>query len=64
MHISFVLTTADSEDPAKMPHNVVFHQGLHCLLRQKRSPEKKNIWKFGNCNLGPLYLCNRTFQVY
>ena len=24
----------NSEDPYKMLHNVVFHQDLHCLLRQ------------------------------
>ena len=24
-----------------MPHNVAFHQGLHCLLRQKCSSEIK-----------------------
>ena len=27
--------------PHKMPHNAAFHQGLHCLLRQKRSLEKE-----------------------
>ena len=41
MHNLFVLTTADSEYPDEMPHNTVFHQGLHFLLRQKRSSEKK-----------------------
>ena len=35
MHTLFVITTADREDPDLMPHNVAFHQGLHCLLRQK-----------------------------
>ena len=25
---------ANSEDPDEMPQNVVFNQGLHCLLRQ------------------------------
>ena len=25
----------NSEDPDEMPHNATFHQGLHCLLRQK-----------------------------
>ena len=29
--------TSNNEDPDKMLHNVTFHQGLHCLLRQKRS---------------------------
>ena len=40
MYYLFVLTTADSEDPDKMTHNKTFHQGQHCLLRQKRSSEK------------------------
>ena len=30
MHTLFVITTVDRDDPDKMPHNVVFHQGLHC----------------------------------
>ena len=34
----FLLSTlAKSLDPDKMPHTAAFHQGLHCLLRQKRS---------------------------
>ena len=24
---------ANGEDPDEMPHNAVFHQGLHCLLK-------------------------------
>ena len=43
MQTLFVITTADREDPDKMPHNVAFHQGLHCLLRQKCSTEKKKL---------------------
>ena len=39
MHILFVITTTDREDP----HNVAFHQGLHCLLRQNDLQGK-------NCN--------------
>ena len=34
-------TEANSEGPDEMPHNAAFHQGLHCLLRQKRSSEKE-----------------------
>ena len=34
-------TLANSEDPDEMPHNVAFHQGLHCLLRLNRSSEKE-----------------------
>ena len=41
MHTLFVITTADREDPDQMLHNVAFHQGLHCLLRQKWSSGKK-----------------------
>ena len=32
---------ANSEDPDEMPHNVAFNQGLHYLLRQRRSSEKE-----------------------
>ena len=28
-------TLANRQDPDEMLHNVAFHQGLHCLLRQK-----------------------------
>ena len=31
----------NSEDPDEMPHNVSFHRGLHCLLRQNLSSEKR-----------------------
>ena len=34
-------TLLNSEDPDEMPHNVAFHQGLHCLLRQNQSSEKE-----------------------
>ena len=34
-------TLANSEDPDEMLHNAAFHQGIHCLLKQKRSSEKK-----------------------
>ena len=32
---------ANRRDPDEMPQNETFHQGLHCLLRQERSPEKE-----------------------
>ena len=37
----------NSEDPDEMLHNVVFLQGLHSLIRQKLSSDKKLnfIWK-------------------
>ena len=34
-------TLANSEDVDEMPQNVAFHQGLHCLLRQKQFSEKE-----------------------
>ena len=32
----------NSEEADEMPHNVAFHQGLHCLPRQNQSSEKEN----------------------
>ena len=29
-----------------MPHNVAFHQGLHCLSRKKRQRQKYNFFSF------------------
>ena len=49
-------TLANSVDPDEMPHNVAFHQGLPCLLRENRSSfgEKKGnifFWKlYGKFN--------------
>ena len=37
-------TMANSEDPDEMPHNAVFHQGLHCLLRQINLRERITIF--------------------
>ena len=34
-------TFANNEDQDKKQYNVVFHQGLHCLLRKKRLSYKK-----------------------
>ena len=31
----------NSEDTDEMPHSVVFHQSLHCLLRQYRYTKKE-----------------------
>ena len=33
-------TLENSEDPDEMPHDVAFHQGLHCLQRQCQSSKK------------------------
>ena len=30
----------NSEDQDEMPHDVAFHQGMHCLLRQKINRER------------------------
>ena len=34
-------TLANSDNPDEMQHNAAFHQGLHCLLRLKRSSKKE-----------------------
>ena len=34
-------TLANSEDQDKMLHNAAFHQGLHCLVRHRRSSGKE-----------------------
>ena len=44
-------TLANSEDPDEMLHNAAFHQGLHFLLRQKRSSEKEIQFLLVNNNL-------------
>ena len=39
-------TFTNSEDSDEMPHEASFHQGLHCLFKQKRYSDKKcNIKK-------------------
>ena len=43
--------TANSEDQDEMPHYVAFHQGLHYLLRQKRSLLKERQFLFANYSL-------------
>ena len=46
-------TLANSEDLFETPHDAVFHQGLHFLIRQKRSLEKeiKHFWNYNLCTL-------------
>ena len=52
MHILIVITTVNREDQYIRLHNAALYQGLHCLLRQNRSSEKKNTILFkNNCNL-------------
>ena len=36
-------TLANIEDQDEMLHNAAFHQGLHCLLRQKQSSKRNTI---------------------
>ena len=55
-------TLANSEDPDEMPHDVAFHQDLHCLLKQKQSSEKK--YNTRDYNLGFLNIFNGPCQVY
>ena len=38
---SYMRTLSNSEHPDEMLHDAVFHQGLHCLLRQKLSSENE-----------------------
>ena len=65
MHNLFVLTTADSEDTDEMPHNKAFHQGLLCLLKQKRSSEKRLQFYLEIVTCDPqITVCNGPFQVY
>ena len=47
-------TLANSECPDETPHIATFHQGIHYLLRQKRSSEKGIHFLVGNNNLQPL----------
>ena len=57
-------TLANSEDPDEMPHDAAFHQGLRCLLRQKRPSEKEIHFIFfgggggGNFHQRPLDIYN------
>ena len=38
-----MLTFANSEDLDEMLLDAAFHQGLHCLIRQKQFSEEKEI---------------------
>ena len=53
----------NSEDQDEMPHNVTFHQELHCLLKQKSSSDKKIHLK-EIYNLTPLDMYNGLSKVY
>ena len=56
-------TFANSEDPDEMQHNAAFHLGLHCLLKLKRSPDKKDNILL-NFDLIPLDMYNGLSHVY
>ena len=51
-----------------MPHDVAFHQGLHCLLRNKRSLEKEIQYFFESITCEPsIYTMDhpdRTMELY
>ena len=57
-------TFTNSEDPDEMQHHAAFHQGLHCLLRLKRSSVKKILFFNYMYNLNPLDKHNELSQVY
>ena len=50
---SYMRTLANSEDPGEMPHNAAFHQGLHCLLRQKKRSVKQMQFYLEIITCGP-----------
>ena len=43
----------NSEDPNEIPHHVAFHQGLHCLLRQREIEIQFNHSHLDVINWGP-----------
>ena len=65
-------TLANREDQDEMPHNVAFHQGLHCLTRQNQSSEKEIQYFFEIITRDPtvytmdnpkLIACNKAFYT-
>ena len=55
---------ANSGDPGKMLHNAVFHQGLHCWLRQKRSSEKELQFYFEIITCDPSNYIMDHFKLF
>ena len=54
-------TLTNSEDPDEMPHNVTFHQGVHCLLRHTQSSEEGNTISFSDITCDPsIYTMDHT----
>ena len=47
-------TVTNSEDSDEMHKNAAFHQGPHCLLRQKQSSEKEIQFYFEIITCDPL----------
>ena len=58
-------TFAKSEDPDEMQHNVAFHLGLHCLLRQNQSSggEIQYFFEFITCDPSKYTLDHRDLIV-
>ena len=56
-------TLANSEDPDEMLHNAAFHQGIHCLLKQKPSSEKKIQSYLESITCDPSNIYNGPSQV-
>ena len=54
---------ANSEDPDEMSHYAAFHQGPHCLLRQKQSSGKEMQFCFEIITCDP-FIYNGPSQVY
>ena len=55
-------TLAKNEGPDEMPHNATFHQGLHYLLRLKRSSEKEFQLESITCN-SSIYTMNHPMFI-
>ena len=58
------VSLANSEDPDEMPYNAAFHQGLRCLLRQKKTILRRNTILSRHYNPWPLKLYNEPSKVY
>ena len=56
-------TLGNIADPDEMPHNVAFHQGQHCLLRQNQFSEKEmqHFSEFITCDPSVLYWTILTY---
>ena len=58
-------TFTNSEDPDEMPHNVAFHQGLHCLsISGKKGLQIKKYNMFKSYNMTSLDIYNGPSHIY